>query len=265
MRAIFFEEFRKRYKINAAVIAVLLMYFFIIIGMFDPNSPDLAAVLEGLNLPEGMLAAFGFSGDSTDLTSFIASYLYGFIFIVFPLIYSVVTANSLVAASIDRGYMATLLASPISRMQIISAKISYLKSSIFAIIAISALAGFVGCEILHPGLLDARKYLYINIAVLILHIAISGILFFFSAIMSESSKSLLFGGGLVTIFYLLDMIASADPMFDSFKYFTPFTLFDASAIIAGENVSLQILALVAIATISYSAAAAIFRKRDIAV
>ncbi len=265
MVAIFLEELRRRYKALIAVLAVLLMYFMIIIGMFDPNAPNLSTLLSDLNLPDGMLAAFGFNGDSTDLNSFIASYLYGFIFIVFPLIYSVVTANSLVAGSIDRGYMSTLLSSPISRRKIISVKISYLKSSLFAIILFSSIAGFIACELLHPGLLDVKKYLYINISVLILHIAISGILFFFSSIMSESGKSLLFGGGTVIVFYLIDMIASADPMFEHFKYATPFTLFDASAIVAGENVIPQMIALAAIATVSYLGAMIVFVKRDISI
>ncbi len=265
MITIFKEELRSRYKVTIAVIAILLMYFFIILGMFDPEAPDLMQLLVDLKLPEGLLSAFGFTGDSTDLTSFISSYLYGFIFVVFPMIYSVITANSLVAQSVDRGYMATLLASPVPRLQIISAKISYLKSSIFAILLVSATAGYFACEILHPGLLDFQKYIYINIALLILHIAISGILFFFSAVFNESSKSLLFGGGLITIFYLIDMIASADPMFETFRLFTPFTLFDATAIVSGENVIPQMIALAVIATVSYLGATIVFVKKDISV
>ena len=47
---------------------------------------------------------------AADLLGFMISYLYGFILLVFPMVFCILRANGLVAKYVDRGSMACLLA-----------------------------------------------------------------------------------------------------------------------------------------------------------
>ncbi|MCG8484270.1 MAG: ABC transporter permease subunit, partial [Clostridia bacterium] len=96
---------------------VILMYVSISITMFDPdNIEKMNAMLD--MVPEGMLKAMGFENLGTDLTEYLSNYLYGFIFIMFPMIYCIIVSNKLIAKHVDSGSMAYLLTTPNSRVKI---------------------------------------------------------------------------------------------------------------------------------------------------
>ncbi len=64
--------------------------------------------------------------------------------------------------------------------------------------------------------------------------------------------------------YVLQMLANAGEQADVVKYFTFFTLFDASGMAAGENSAvLGMLALLAGAAALYMAGIAVFCKKDL--
>ena len=97
-------------KIMAILYAVMTMYTIVIIYMFDPS---LSEMLEGFQsaMPE-MMRAFGMSGMASTLLEFIQLYLYGFIMLIFPLVFSIIQVHRLLTHYIDCGSMATLLATP---------------------------------------------------------------------------------------------------------------------------------------------------------
>lgn len=66
-----------------------------------------------------MMAAVGMTGVAANLLEWIKIYLYGFLMILFPLIFIIILVNKLVASYIDNGSMASLLATPNSRGKII--------------------------------------------------------------------------------------------------------------------------------------------------
>ncbi|NLK75644.1 MAG: hypothetical protein GX288_10210 [Clostridiales bacterium] len=97
-------------KLSIIFIAVLTMYTAVIIYMFDP---EMAQMLNDYQeMMPGLMAAMGMSGDTGTLIAFINTYLYGFIMLIFPMIFSIVLVNKILMKYIDSGSMANLLASP---------------------------------------------------------------------------------------------------------------------------------------------------------
>mgnify|MGYP001025335674 CR=1 FL=1 len=244
-------------------LAILFMYLSIIITMFDPENMDaMALYLE--SLPQAMIDAFGYGTVATDLTSFIALYFYGFIVLLFPLIYCIVIANRLIAAHVDRGSMAFLLSTPNTRAKIVSTQGIYMIISITLLLALNTALGIVVCEALFPGELDMRGFLEINVATIMLTLAISSICFFFSCIFNEAKYSLAFGAGIPLLFFVINMLRNISGNYEWLQYLTIYTLFDPMEILAGDQPLITIALIFGLVTlVLYSAAVIIFSRRNL--
>ena len=69
-------------------------------------------------MPE-MMAAFGMTSIGDTLIEFLSAYLYGFLFMILPMVFSIMLANKLIMGYIDNGSMAYLLATPNTRFKIV--------------------------------------------------------------------------------------------------------------------------------------------------
>lgn len=89
------------------------MYVTIIISMYDP---ELMATLDGfVELMPELMAAVGMDSGANNLLEFMISYLYGFILLIFPMVFAILRGNGLVAKYVDEGSMAALIAAPVRR------------------------------------------------------------------------------------------------------------------------------------------------------
>ena len=79
------QSVRSNYKLLLIFAVVLTLYMVMIVGMYDPEVSKTMEQLLGL-LPEGMMDAFGFRMQDQTLTGFTASYMFGFLLLVVPLI-----------------------------------------------------------------------------------------------------------------------------------------------------------------------------------
>lgn len=129
--------------------AILLMYMTVMVGMYDPDSIDaMNQFVE--SMPQGMMEAFGYGDTATSLATFMALYYYGFIIIIFPLIYCIILSNRLVAVLVDRGSMAYLLATPNTRVKIITTLAFYMAASITLLLIINTGIGLALSESMFP-------------------------------------------------------------------------------------------------------------------
>ncbi|MDW7729812.1 MAG: ABC transporter permease subunit [Bacillota bacterium] len=243
--------------------AILLMYMTVMVGMYDPDS------IEAMNqfieaMPQGMMEAFGYGDTATSLATFMALYYYGFIIIIFPLIYCIILANRLVAALVDRGSMAYLLATPNTRVKIITTLAVYMATSITLLLLINTGIGLALSESMFPGKMDIPAFLKLNLAAILLTLAISSICFFFSCIFHETKYSLAFGGGIPILFFIINMLRNIGDSNQWLKYLTLYSLFDANAIVTGEQ-SIITLCLIssAIFLALYGAGIIIFSRRNL--
>ena len=240
--------------------SVLALYFIIIMPMFDP---ELGSMLDEFSkaMPE-MMALFGMNPSASTMLGFLSAYLYGFLMPVFPMVFTILCANRLIARLADRGSLAYLLAAPVRRKTIAFTQMKVLASCILALTAFSTAVGVVTAELSFPGLLDIPGFLLLNTGTLCLQLFIGGICFLCSCAFNDAKYSLSFGAGIPSISYLIQMLANTG--LDKAKYLSFFSLFNPDAIISGENAAmLGPLALFSGAVVLYAAAIIVFVKKDL--
>lgn len=138
--ALYRQGLRASWKPLVIFLAVLTMYDAVIVSMFDPRIGDLLATL--MQTMPDIMAMFGMNNPGATLAEFLANYLYGFLMLIFPLVFSAMTANSLVARHVDRGSMAYLLAAPNSRTRVAFTQMTVLLTGVTAIIAVCTAVGW---------------------------------------------------------------------------------------------------------------------------
>lgn len=257
------HSIKSNYKILIIFAAVLAMYMSIMLSMYDSQTQEKMTALMAM-MPEGLMSAMGMSTFDSSLVGFLASYYYGFIIIVFPMIFDIIIANKLVAKQVDRGSMAYLLSTPNKRTKIVSTQAGFLLISITLLISFVVALGSVLSHSMFPDELDITKFIIMNLGALLLHFAISGIAFFSSCLFNDTKNSLGLGAGLPITFFLIQMIANAGDKFADLKYATIFTLFNPEDVVKGsENVLSCFLALGVISIILYVGGVLVFKKRDL--
>ena len=258
---LFKREMKANIKLLTVFIYILTLYIFMIVYMFNPSSGTGWDAIIKL-MPDIMKAA-GFTSGGSTLIGSVATGLYGMIVLMFPMVFSIILANKLVAGYVDRGSMAYLLATPNKRVKLALTQALCLWVSIGILIAYTTVAIIIASAIMHPGLLDIGKLVLINVVIYFLHIAISGICFFASCISNDTKRSLSLGAGIPIVFFLIQMLANLGGKLTNLKYFTIFTLFNTTDIIAGKSVVFPILILIAVAIVLYGIGIFIFSKRDL--
>lgn len=242
--------------------AVLTMYFTIIISMFDPKIGSALIAFEEA-MPE-LMAMVGMSTTSTTLIGFMSAYLYGFIMLLFPMVFSILSANKLIASHVDKGSMTYLLAAPVKRSAVAFSQMKVLASGIVVLIAYITIVAITAAEISFPGELEIDKFILLNIGSLCLHFFIGGICFIFSCIFNDTKYAVGFGAGIPTLAFIIQMAANAGDKYANAKYLTFFTLFNPDEIIAGEASAIWgIVSLFAGAIILFLGAITIFTRKDL--
>lgn len=259
---LFKRELKANFKVFIIIFAVLILYTTIITSMFDPELGSVLAQFTQV-MPE-LMNAFGMANPGTTLIEFLSSYLYGFLYLIFPLIFEMIVANQLVARYVDRGSMAYLLATPSSRFKIIFTQVSVLCGGLALLIGGLTLIQIIVAQFMFPGELDVRILLNMNSGLYILHLAISGICFFGSCISNEMKRAYSIGAGIPILFFLIQMLSNVSEKLESLKYFTIFTLYLASEMAAGgTNAILPMMILLIIAVVLYGLGCLLFIKRDL--
>ena len=261
-KTLYAREMKKSIKLLVIFGAIITLYVSIIISMYDP---EMMKVLDGFAqmMPE-LMAAVGMTIGSADLLGFMVSYLYGFILLIFPMVFSILRGNGLVAAYVDKGSMASLLAAPVKRRTIVCTQMAALLSGIGILLAYSTGLEAVCVQLMFPGELELSKLLVLNLGLLCLQLFIGGICFLASCAFSDTKYSIGFGAGIPALMYVVQMLANVGGSAEKAKYFTFFTLFAPDRIVAGENsAAAGVLVLLVGAVLLYCAAAVIFEKKDL--
>ncbi|MCB9071613.1 MAG: ABC transporter permease subunit [Prevotellaceae bacterium] len=259
---LFMREVRSSYKLWLIFIAILAMYISVIISMFDPKLGE-TLDLFAKAMPE-MMSLFGMGETGATLIEFLSNYLYGMLMIVFPMVFIIMLANRLVAAHVDHGSMTYLLASPNTRRKVALTQVTVLLSMTFTLLLICVGIAIGVSQAMFPGALIIGDFLLLNLGLACLLFALCGYCFFISCISNETGRAVMFGAGIPTFFYLVQMLANMGGKLADLKYATIFTLFNPKAIIAGDVSAWWMCGvLVVIGAIFFSIGIARFEKRDL--
>ena len=98
-------------------------------------------------MPE-LMASVGMKANATNLLGFMISYLYGFILLIFPMLFCILRGNALIAKYVDKGSMVSLIAAPVKRHIIAFTQMKVLVSGILLLvpkIISSFILPFISC------------------------------------------------------------------------------------------------------------------------
>ena len=256
------KEIKSNYKILLLFLVIISMYVATITAMYDPK------VGQGMNelaksMPD-LFSAFGMQNPGSTLLDFLVNYLYGFILVLIPMIFSGILIYKLISKYIDNGSMAYLLNSSYSRTSIITTQLIVSLVSITIVVAYSTILAIVCSNIMFPNDLDVQLFLKINLGLYALHLFLLSMFFLFACIFNELkyANGLTFGLGL--LFILVQMLSQMNNSFKVLKYLTPLSLFNTQYIMKGDSTAvLFMIILLVVSILFFISGIFIFKKRDL--
>ncbi len=201
--------------------------------------------------------------------------------LLLPIVYSILTANSLVAQQVESGSLAFTLSAPIKRKTIIISKALYM---IFAITSMylllfifSLIAREIGIAIGGVDFIESltvQDLLLYTLGSYLVSLAISGICFLSSSVFNKTKYAIGVGGG-ISVFFLVSSIlglfgSEVMPLalrIDSMNFFNFLTiirLFDVQSILDGTTTFYFLLIpLIVISVVTYVVGCVVFTKKDL--
>lgn len=255
------REMKNSIRLIIILAAVITLYVSIIISMYDPEMTKLLDSYVEL-MPE-LMAAVGMKAGATSLISFMSSYLYGFILLIFPMLFCILRGNGLVSRYLDKGSMVSLMAAPVGRTVIAFTQMLVLITGVAILLGYSTILEIMCAAHYFPGELAIKELLILNAGLLSLQLFIGGICFLSSCIFSDTRYSLGVGAGIPILMYVFQMLANTGDKAEKIKYFTFFTLYNPDGILLSEKYAFAgIIILFGGAVILFGLSIAAFNRKE---
>jgi ABC-2 type transport system permease protein len=258
-------DFKANWQIILFITLFFMIYVVTSVAMYDPVSVEKMEQMFSL-LPEGMLKAFGFDNLGTDMTGYLAHYLYGFIAIVFPLIYIAIAANKLMAKHVDSGSMAYLLTTPVTRIRIATTQAVFHFFGLFLIFFVNVGMLLILSGAMFPGLLDVGRFLALNFVTITALAVTGGIGFLFSCYFNDSKNAMALGAGIPVAFFVFKMVSEIGKELEALRFLSVFSVIQTDRILANPSFGIGAgLVLLCVAVALYSAGVIVFNRKSLAI
>jgi ABC-2 type transport system permease protein len=252
--------FKKNWTLILIFFGVLTMYMTIMISMYDPN--DMEALMSMMKmLPEDLMKAMGFASVVTDLTGYLASWLYGLLMFGFPMVYCIILGNRLVAKMVDNSSFVYLLSTPNSRAKIIFTQGVYALSTVMLLFVALFGVGVLTCAVVFPGTLDIGAFFKLNLTTMLVNMVVMMISFFFSCLFNETKLSLAFGAGIPIIFLLMNMLGGASESAKILKKLSIYGFYDPVELVHGGDILGVNLIYIGVIALLFTAGVLVFKRK----
>lgn len=261
-KTLFFKEFKSNWKLLLIFAGVLTIYSTIIVAMFDPKLGDSLNMLSE-SMPQ-LFAAFGMLNIGSTLADFVVNYLYGFLLLAFPTVFIILLVQKLITRYNDTGAMAYLISSGNTRRTIITTQYCFMLAMLALLTVYLTGMILLTSQLLFPGELAIQEFLVVNVGLFAMLALIGSLCFFSACAFAQTRLATGFGGGLVILFLLIQMIGDVSEKLDFLQYFTPMTLFNPQDILAGSGQAIMNIGVIAILAILLGAIGIqLFTKKDL--
>ncbi|ATZ18471.1 ABC transporter permease protein [Williamsoniiplasma somnilux] len=220
----------------------------------------------------GCLLSVIITGHASDripsMQQFIQVSFFSILATMFPMIFIAVIGNKLITGEVEKGHMAYLLSSPLSRTQIIISKMNFFILSVIAHVFVLYITGVIAFSIYETDI-TMLNWTLICLNFLGLLISLSAIAFFVSTYFNKSSLSLSITGGLTLLFIVFNFLGGTGAqLFTSFewiKYLSLISLMDVPNINASDVLTWlpQSLALFGLSVCLYIGSIYVFKNKDL--
>ncbi|WP_377890648.1 ABC transporter permease subunit [Alkalihalobacillus sp. R86527] len=242
------------------------VYVILMTSLFPMISDNIDKLQELTDIyPESLKNAFGLESFGT-YGEFISAEYYGLFFLFILGIFSVMTAIQLIAKLVDRGSMAYLLSTKVSREQVAITQIAVLITGLVIIIFLNFAGGYMAGEILidEQYTIGMWDFFQINFVGFLLFFAVGGYSILISSLFNDEKKAFAAAGAVTFLFYALDMAGKIVSDLDWLRNLSLFSLFEPAKIANGDvNVALVSLILFGIGLVMYVGTVLVFRRRNL--
>ena len=250
------QNLRSNVRLWVPFTLISCIFLVVMCNVFTPSNMGALS-----DMAAGTVANNILSGNT--LLAFMSNSYYAVMAIIFPMLYSIIAGNGLIDAKVDNGSLAGYLSTPVSRTRIVCSAALSLILSLLAMWTVISLIGIGAAQIAQPGELDIRTFLVMNLGAFLYHFAVSSICFAASCIFNSSGSSLLLGGGIPLVFFVINLLTKLSDRLSDLKYLTLNTLFDTAAILQGEGYAGDFAILAGMGILLYLAGIAVFRRKDL--
>lgn len=256
-KTIFKQTLKANLKLWIIFTVITAAFLGILIAVFEP------ATISGVtNMVEGTPLADLLQ--NTTFLGMLSSTFYTLHGVLLPLVYVIMTANSLIASQVDRGSMAYLLSTPTKRTTVVITQAVYLITALLKMFVIVTVIGIAAIHFFQNDVeLNISDFLLLNLGLFLLMFATSGISFLFSCMFNLTKHSLALGAGIPIAFFLFELMSTVSSNLEKFKYVTLNTLFDRVAILTGDSFVVQFVILAALGIVLYGIGIRIFKEKDL--
>lgn len=248
------------FGIGSAAYVTLMTSLF---PMLDDNMEEIEGLIDVF--PDALLRALGMESFSS-YGQFISAEYYGLFYLLILGVFSVMIAVQLLARLVDRGSMAYLLSTRVSRVQIAVTQVMVIISGLVIIHVLTFGGGFLAAEFLieTQSAIAFGEFFQINFTGLLLFFAVGGYSLLISSLFNDEKNAFAFAGGLTFVFYGMNMMGKIVTDIDWIRNFTPFSLYEPGKIASSDaDVWTSSIILAAIGIVTCIAAVLIFRKRNL--
>lgn len=242
----------------------LSFYNLLLIGVYPTISQSVVVTELAMNLPNSVKRVFGVTSESEldRFESYVSSQCFGRVWLLVMGIYTISTADALIAKLVDQGAMAYLLSSPVGRLEVLSTQVAVLVSGLTSLMGLTVL-GIWGEMAFFKISIDVWSYFRLGILGFALFLAVGAYSLFFSVLFDEEEYTILSASSLTFLCYALDVCSDLNDRFSWVKKLTIFGWVRPQEVLEGEVPTIQTLGLFGLSTIFILLARYIFRKKDI--
>lgn len=196
--------------------------------------------------------------------------------LLLPIVFTIMTANSLLAGQVDSGSLAYVLSTPIKRRKVTLTQMTFLVSSLLAMFILTTIASLVAISFVDKSIaqINTSQLIMLNVGAFFTMFAIAGICFLASAYFNRSKNALAVGGGLsisFLVFTILGLFGSkVIPSFirinsmNMFNFVSIISLFDSLSILNGTADYLWKFGILAfIGIVTFAAGILWFDRKDL--
>ncbi len=256
-KTIFKQTLKANYKLWLIFTIIMSVLCGVLIAVFDPQT---IAGMSDMVKDTPLANMLG----STTFLGMLAQTFYSMQGVILPLIFVIMTANSLIASQVDRGSMAYLLSTPIKRSTVVRTQAIYLVLSLVVMFTTLTIVGVLAVQTFQSDIdFNLADLIMLNVGLFLLMFATSSISFLFSCIFNLSKNSLAFGAGIPLAFFLFELMGKVDSSLEGFKYLSLNSLFDTDAIINNGNYSIQFIILGVVGIVLYMIGIRVFKEKDL--
>ena len=252
---IFIRELKRNRKSFIIWTASLVLFDILMMSFFQSiadNTKMYDEMVKGF--PKGMIEAFGLDKISmSTILGFFGTECYIFI-TLFGSIYAMLLGASILSKEEGEKTIEFLLAKPVTRSTIVTAKMANAFFYITLFNIIFAFVNFLMFETVKIEEYSKKAFLLLSIGPLLLHLTFVAIGLRYFCLHHKGKVSLSVFNWFVLVMYFISIMSSISEKLTNLKYFTPFKYVDTPDIITNERIEPIYLVIVfAIITVSIAA------------